>query len=124
MKFLVDMGLSPTIVGFLENLGHDAVRVNQLGMATASDEEIIAYATGHDSVVLTVDLDFGDILSHTELRKPSVIIFRLKEPSTEKVQAILESSYPQIEVHLKSGSIVVIDEYKIRIRELPIIREG
>jgi len=28
MKFLVDMGLSPVIVSFLENQGHDAVRVN------------------------------------------------------------------------------------------------
>jgi predicted nuclease of predicted toxin-antitoxin system len=40
MKFLVDMPLSPKTVKFLKNIGHEAVRVSELGMARSKDRDI------------------------------------------------------------------------------------
>jgi len=39
------------------------------------------YAAKHDMVVITADLDFGEMLAFTKHNKPSVMIFRLKDPS-------------------------------------------
>jgi predicted nuclease of predicted toxin-antitoxin system len=39
MKFLVDMPLSPKTVNFLKNMGFDAIRVSELGMAKAKDKD-------------------------------------------------------------------------------------
>ena len=79
MKFLVDMPLSPKTVDFLRKLGHEAIRVNEVGMAASKDSEIMGYAAKHDMVVITADLDFGEMLAFTKHNKPSVIIFRLKD---------------------------------------------
>jgi len=70
--------------------------------------------------VITADLDFGDILAFTGYKKPSVIIFRLKDPSPDHVKSLLLSAIPRIKDSLDKGSIVVIEDYRIRVRELPI----
>jgi len=121
MKFLVDMALSPKTVKVLRNSGYDAIRVNELDMAKSKDREILAYAKKNDMVVITADLDFGNILAYTGYKKPSVIIFRLKDPSPNHVNSLLLYALPNIKDSLDRGSIVVIGDYRIRIRELPVL---
>ena len=120
MKFLIDIGLSPKTVKFLQSSGHRAFRANELGMARSKDKEILEYAASNDMTVITADLDFGDILAHTKYKKPSVIIFRLKNPSPECINSLLFSALPSIKNLLEKGSIVIIEDYRIRVRELPI----
>ncbi len=120
MKFLVDLALSPRTVKALRNCGYEAVRVNELGMAKSKDSEILEYAAKNDMIVITADLDFGDILAFAGYKKPSVIIFRLKEPSPDHINSLLLSAIPRITDALNKGSIVVIEDYRIRIRELPV----
>ena len=121
MKFLVDMALSPKTVKVLTDSGYEAVRVDELGMAKSKDKEILEYAAREDMILVTADLDFGDILALTRYKKPSVIIFRLKEPSSGRVNSILLSTLPRIKDSLGKGSIVVIDDYRVRVRELPVL---
>ena len=121
MKFLVDMALSPKTVRVLRDSGYEAVRVNELSMATAKDKEISAYAEERGLEVITADLDFGDILAYTRARKPSVIIFRLKNPSPDHVNALLLETLPRIEESLNTGAIVVIEDFRMRIRALPVL---
>lgn len=121
MKFLVDMALSPKTVKVLRDSSYEAIRVNELGMAKGKDKEILAYAKKKEMVVITADLDFGDILAITRYKKPSVIIFRLKDPSPDHVSSLLLATLPRITDSLDKGAIVVIDDYRIRIRELPVI---
>lgn len=120
MKLLVDMALSPETVKALRGAGYEAVRVSELGMAKSRDKEIVEYAAENGMVVITADLDFGDILAHVKHKKPSVIVFRLKNPSPDHVNSLLLSALPRIKNSLNKGSIVVIEEHRIRIRELPV----
>ncbi|MFY3740043.1 MAG: putative nuclease of putative toxin-antitoxin system [Candidatus Nitrosomirales archaeon] len=52
MKFLIDMALSPKTVDLLNSIGHEAVRVDRIGMAKAKDSEIIDYAIRQDMTVI------------------------------------------------------------------------
>ena len=90
-------------------------------MAKSKDKEILAYAEERGLVVITADLDFGDILASTRNRKPSVIIFRLKTPSPEHVNSLLLETLPRIEESRDTGAIVVIEDSRIRIRVLPVL---
>jgi len=92
MKFLLDMPLSPKTTIFLRDLGYEAIQVNELGMAKSKDKEIFDYASERDMVILSADLDFGNILAYTQSDKPSVVIFRLNDPSPEHVNSLLSSN--------------------------------
>jgi predicted nuclease of predicted toxin-antitoxin system len=63
VKLLVDMNISPLVVGPLNAAGHAAVHWMDLGPASASDETLMAWAQAHDTVLLTHDLDFGEMLA-------------------------------------------------------------
>ena len=78
------------------------------------------YAAKHDMVVITADLDFGEMLAFTKHNKPSVMIFRLKDPSPEHVNSMLSSILLEIGEALEKGSIVIIEDHRVRIRELPL----
>ena len=63
MKFLADMGISPRTVEYLSSEGHDAIHLHELGLDTLSDPKILELARGEERVVLTHDLDFGELVA-------------------------------------------------------------
>jgi predicted nuclease of predicted toxin-antitoxin system len=58
-------------VAFLQERGHDAVHVRTLGLERASDVELVERAHDDSRVVLTFDLDFGQVLAIGIHDKPS-----------------------------------------------------
>jgi hypothetical protein len=63
MRFLADMGVATSTVQELAGAGHDAVHLRHLGLQRLPDNEILAKARGERRIVLTFDLDFGDLLA-------------------------------------------------------------
>ena len=61
MQFLADMGVSQGIVDWLRTEGHDAVHLREQGLHRLPDADIFAKAIAENQIVLTFDLDFGEI---------------------------------------------------------------
>ncbi|MGH8602949.1 MAG: DUF5615 family PIN-like protein, partial [Gammaproteobacteria bacterium] len=47
----------------MRSSGHDAVRVNEVPSARATDEEIIDWAAQESLIILTQDLDFSALIA-------------------------------------------------------------
>ncbi|MBF0554432.1 MAG: DUF5615 family PIN-like protein [Nitrospirae bacterium] len=120
MKFLADMGISKSAVKFLQQLGHDTVHVREAGMKCALDVEIVTKARNEDRIVLTCDLDFGDILAASGDDKPSVIIFRLENEKPVNMNKRLAQVLKESSNALREGAIVLVEESRHRVRFLPI----
>ncbi len=122
MRFLVDNALSPAVAVELNQAGHDAVHVRELGMHAASDEEIFDHAHAEQRVVVSADTDFGTLLAARKQTSPSVILFRHGSQHRPSDQAeLLRANLPQLLSALENGSIVVIQPDRIRVRALPLI---
>jgi predicted nuclease of predicted toxin-antitoxin system len=63
VRFLADMGLSLSTVEALRAANHDTVHLRDEGLIRLPDPKIVAKAVAEDRIVLTFDLDFGDILA-------------------------------------------------------------
>jgi len=62
VRFLVDANLSPRVAALLNEAGHDAVAVRDLGLQDATDETILEQALDEDRVIVSHDADFGSLL--------------------------------------------------------------
>jgi predicted nuclease of predicted toxin-antitoxin system len=119
VRFLVDANLSPLVTEWLRSNGHDAVHAFELGLAAARDSEILEHAARGGRIVLTSDLDFGDIAA---LGGGSawVCIIRLRSNRTARIIARLERALPQPAPVLERAAVVIIEQARLRVRRLPL----
>lgn len=120
MKFLADMPVSPKTVEKLCEKGYDAVHLFSLGMKKADDEEVVEFAKQENRIILTMDLGFGEILAHSKEQRPGVIIFRVSHSTPTKVNSLLFDLLNSEASSDIEGSIIIIEEARVRIRKLPI----
>jgi predicted nuclease of predicted toxin-antitoxin system len=120
MKFLIDNAISPVIASGLKASGYEALHVRDIGMTSATDQVIFDYARNGGYVIVTADTDFGTLLALWLYSQPSVIIFRTSDKRPESQMTLMRGHINEITDALLTGSIVVFEDTRIRIRPLPI----
>ena len=105
---------------FLQGLEQDVVHLNEQGLDRMADFDILEKSLCEKRILLTHDLDFGELIARSRARLPSIIIFRLRNMSPEKVNLYLHEVITKHPDALQQGVIISVTEGQIRIRLLPI----
>ena len=120
MRFLADMCVALRIIEWLRNEGHDACHLREEGLQRAPDGDIFAKAAAESRIVITFDLDFGEIIALSGSRSVSVILFRLYNTRTAHVIERLQSVLEHCGQALERGAVIVVEESRHRVRRLPL----
>ncbi len=120
MRFPADVGVSQGVTVWLREQGHDVVHLRERGLQRLPNGQIVALAALEDRVILTFDLDFGELVASPGSRIVSVILFRMNNTTSRFVTQRLSRVLPDIERPLAEGAIVVIEDGRHRIRHLPL----
>ena len=120
MRLLADIHISPRTVQFLNDRGHDVMPMTSVLAATAADDEIVAKAVELQRTVVTQDLDFSEIVALSRKTEPSVVLLRLSDSRVDNVNRKLELVLPMLEDAVADGVIATVEDYRIRVRSLPV----
>jgi predicted nuclease of predicted toxin-antitoxin system len=120
VRFLADMNVDSRVVVWLRENGHDATHLRDEGLQRMPDANIFAKAQTESRIVITFDLDFGEIAAATAGKGASVILFRLQNKRTSFVLQRLGSILETSKLALENGAVVVVEDSRHRIRQLPI----
>jgi predicted nuclease of predicted toxin-antitoxin system len=122
MRFLTDVGASRTTAEALRSHGHDVLHLSEVGLHRLPDDQILTRAREEGRIVITFDLDFGDLLAAGGYSLPSVILFRLHDPAPLSVNSKLLEIISERGEDLERGAIVIVEDQRYRLRRLPIQR--
>jgi predicted nuclease of predicted toxin-antitoxin system len=120
MKVLLDMPVSATLISVLEAHGHEGVHASQLGLAQASDTELLTIARESERIIVTADLDFPRLLSLNSASEPGIIVFRGGNYSDTEMRELLDRVLQRVSVETLESSICIVDKKRIRVARLPI----
>ena len=119
MKFLLDQDVYAATARLLRGLGHDALTAAELGLAQASDLQLIAVARERRRVFVTRDRDFGELVFLSDIRT-GVIYLRVLPSTQQAVHAELAKivqDYSEVEL---MTAFLVVEPGRHRFRRLQI----
>ncbi len=114
LSFLVDQNLSSKTVDFIRKLGHEAKRVDEVGLQGAPDRQIADFAKVNNLIILTLDKDFGQIY-FLYGKTHGVILVRPHKPTVENVNALLKSLLDNVEHAKLRQALTIFDDSSYRI---------
>lgn len=119
MKLLLDECVDARIADPLRALGHDVVLVHERD-PSAADRKVLALALADTRVLVTADLDFGELLVRTGLRAHGVIVLRLEGEPPWRLAARIDTAIRTHAIEIP-GHLLVIDRRRNRLRRLPAL---
>jgi predicted nuclease of predicted toxin-antitoxin system len=121
MRLLLDMNMSPKVAEQLRTEGHDAVHLRDLGLGRLPDHDVFALAKTEQRLVVTFDLDFGEIVAQGA--GTGVVLLRLRSVRTAHVQRRVSIALNEGAAALRAGAVVLVEDARIRVRTWPIPQE-
>ena len=117
IKLLLDANLSPETREYLtETFLFDIIDLITENKSGLSDEEIVLLAKKEKRIIITFDLDFGEIYHFKEKGKMGVIVLRLEDQTVESVNKTLYKFFSSYAKNVNiNKSLVVLRENKMRI---------
>jgi predicted nuclease of predicted toxin-antitoxin system len=113
------MGVPGSVIVQLRQRGHDAVHLREQDLQRLPDDEIFQKAIAENRILLTFDLDFGEIVALSGNENVGIVVFRLRNTRANHVLARLEKVLAESSDALEEGAVITVEEHRHRIRRLP-----
>jgi predicted nuclease of predicted toxin-antitoxin system len=116
MRLKLDENLSRHLEPLLTALQHDVSTVADEGLLSRADPVIGAAAASEDRVLLTLDIEFGDLRKYPPGSHPGIVVFRGKSFGPRSVNALVEAFVRDTDLSALRGCVVVVEPARVRIR--------
>ena len=120
MRFLIDECVLGKTVKLLKNSGFSVITIQELGKASATNGTVIRIAAQEKSVIITNDIDFGNLILYPLGSHPGIIVLRphLDTPDAiEDVHNVLMGLLKELKPSDIEKTLIIIDRNKYRLRK-------
>jgi predicted nuclease of predicted toxin-antitoxin system len=116
MLLAADENIEKRIVTWLRERGHDVLYAAE-ATAGNDDDSFLARATAEKRVVITHDLDFGQLVRHQNAPAVGLVLLRFEDGPADVRLAQFVMHWPLIESQV-NGNFVIISRTRTRVRAL------
>lgn len=115
MKLKLDENLAERHRVRLESAGHDVRTVGQQGMRGVGDTDLFEVCKNERRVLVTLDLDFSNVLAFPPGGTPGVVVLRGRDALLRTIDLLIESLSYALEDGNPSGTLWIIEPGRLRI---------
>jgi predicted nuclease of predicted toxin-antitoxin system len=118
VKFKLDENLPLLVRQTLLSLGFDVHTVADEGLAGAPDQDVLKACVAEERVLITLDLDFSDIRAYPPGTHRGIWVLRPSKQTFHAVDDLVRGGIRLAAVERVAGQLWVIDEHRVRIRDI------
>jgi hypothetical protein len=118
VRFLIDADLPRSTKILLEQFGHEAIDVRDIGLRSAKDSTIARYAQDHQACLLTGDFGFADIRNYPPETYYGIVVLGLPRDATASfILHLIEGILHQSDVLVRlPRKLAIVEAGRIRLR--------
>jgi predicted nuclease of predicted toxin-antitoxin system len=118
MRFLIDANLPRAVIAVVQSLGHQAEFARDIGLASATDEQIAKHALQYSAALLTRDLDFADIRQYPPDQYSGIVVLRLPDIAVAEEIAAAVNRFLSVPGFIASlaGRLAIVEGDRVRFR--------
>ncbi len=98
------------------DVGHDAHSVVQQSLGGQPDERVIDVCRREGRALITLDLDFSNILTYPPSNFTGIVVLRLADQEHVTVEAAIQRVLDLVPQEPVVGTLWIVEERRIRIR--------
>jgi predicted nuclease of predicted toxin-antitoxin system len=118
MKFKLDENLGSRCVSILKRAGHDVETVFSEGLSGASDLRIFAAIEEEHRCLITLDLDFSDVLRFPPHQVGGIAVLRTPQnPSMRTLEAMVANLLRMLSAEPIEGRLWIVEANRIRVHQ-------
>jgi predicted nuclease of predicted toxin-antitoxin system len=121
VAFKLDESLSRHLKSELAALGFDSMTVADEGLLSRPDSEVAAAAKHEERILLSLDLDFANVMKYPPGSHPGIVLFRPSTLGPGAVNRLVTAFLREYEMPVLSGCLVVVEPGRVRVRRPPVI---
>src|SRR5688572_22828117 len=122
MKLVADENIDGDIVRWLREQGHDVVYAAESATGDA-DDQLLKLAKQDRRVMLTGDLEFGELVYRLYLATEGIILLRFRVGSSEARLRLFQQHWGRVQQALPRV-FVTLTNHRVRIRPLPMMGQS
>lgn len=116
MNFTADENVDHQIVGYLRKNGHEVLSIAEIN-PSISDDIVLSKASERNSLLITSDKDFGELIFRQKHLTTGVVLIRLAGLSSSKKAELILSAVKDHNDEMKN-LFTVISPGHVRIRSM------
>ena len=119
LRFLADHCVPNSVMKAIREAGHEVVRLGDCLPVNSADPEVIAKAQEIDSILISLNGDFADIVVYPPADYKGIVALQVRN-HPESIPAIVKLLTDYMTAHSTldhyKGRLLVVESHRIRIR--------
>jgi len=117
IKFLADECLGLPAITFLRETGYSVVKAKEVNSGGRPDFDILKRAIKEIRILITEDIDFGNIILYPPKLHHGIILLRFRHRSESDIHSTLLKLLSELKPKDFKKTLVIVDADKYRIRK-------
>ncbi len=118
MRFLIDADMPRSLADVIQEYGHQAFDVRDIGPSLALDADIAVYARAERLCIITGDFGFADIRAYPPREYAGIIVLSLPRNATTKyINGLVTGLFTQADLLSQlPGKLAIVEAGRVRLR--------
>ena len=117
MRLKLDENVDPRAVGILRTAGHDVATVTDEHLSGRPDAAVEAICRMEARCLVTLDLDFANVLAYPPERYPGLVVLRHPSPTAAGLLNLVRQLTALLEQHNPERRLWIVEPGRFRVHE-------